>query len=81
MNKAKMTQEERREFINQFVDIVVDDMTLQDLVEFVKETLTDEYHLMPDSELYCTVENMYDEALCDALYDRATSEWSLANYC
>ena len=69
MNKAKMTQEERREFINQFVDIVVDDMTLQDLVEFVKETLTDEYHLMPDSELHCTVENMYDEALCDALYD------------
>ena len=56
-------------------------MTLQDLVEFVKETLTDEYHLMPDSELQSTVENMYDEALCDALYDRATSEWSLANYC
>ena len=37
MNKAKMTQEERREFINQFVEIVVDDMNLHDLVEFVKE--------------------------------------------
>lgn len=81
MNKAKMTQEERREFINQFVEIVVDDMNLHDLVEFVKETLMDEYHLMSDGELQNTVEDMYDEALCDALYDRATSEWSLANYC
>ena len=37
-------------------------------------------HLMSDGELQNTVEDMYDEALCDALYDRATSEWS-SNYC
>ena len=37
-----MTQEEWRIY-QQFVEIVVDDMNLHDLVEFVKETLLDEY--------------------------------------
>ena len=47
----RLNDGQRDELIEQFVELQVDSMELQDLIQFVTETLKDDYTKLSDSEL------------------------------
>ena len=67
--------------IEQFVELVVDGMDLNDLVRFVSDELTSYYEDCSDVELREFIDN-YDEDLYDELVDNATyiAEKDAASY-
>ena len=67
--------------IEQFVELVVDGMDLNDLVRFVSDELTSYYDDCSDVELREFIDN-YDEDLYDELVDNATyiAEKDAASY-
>ena len=64
---------QRDELIEQFVELVVDNMDTKTLVAVVSENLTDYYDKCSDVELKEFVDN-YDEELFDELVDNVTNE-------
>tara|TARA_Y100000361_G_C10949130_1_gene232828 strand:+ start:235 stop:474 length:240 start_codon:yes stop_codon:yes gene_type:complete len=71
-NKVSLTNAQRDELIEQFVELVVDNMDTKTLVNVVSENLTDYYEKCNDIELKEFVDN-YDEDLFDELVDNVTS--------
>ena len=71
-NKVSLTNAQRDELIEQFVELVVDNMDTKTLVDVVSENLTDYYEKCNDIELKEFVDN-YDEDLFDELVDNVTS--------
>ena len=63
-----ITSEQRRDVIEQFVEIVVDGMDTKDLVRYVSEQLTEYYEDCSNIELKEFVDN-YDEDLFEELVD------------
>ena len=72
-NKVSLTNAQRDELIEQFVELVVDNMDTKTLVDVVSENLTDYYEKCNDIELKEFVDN-YDEDLFDELVDNVTNE-------
>ena len=68
-----LTNTQRYELIEQFVELVVDGMDTKDLVRYVSEQLTEYYDDCSDVELKEFVDN-YDEDLYDELVDNVTNE-------
>ena len=68
-----LTEAQRSELIEQFVELVVDGMDTKDLVRYVSEQLTEYYDDCSDVELKEFVDN-YDEDLYDELVDNVTNE-------
>ena len=69
----ELTNAQRDELIEQFVELVVDNMDTKTLVNIVSENLTDYYEKCNDIELKEFVDN-YDEDLFDELVDNVTNE-------
>ena len=71
----------RDTIIEQFVEIVVDGMEIDDLVQYVSDQLTEYYDDWSDVELREFIDN-YDEDLYDELVDNATyiAEKDAASY-
>ena len=69
----ELTSAQRDELIEQFVELVVDNMDTKTLVNVVSENLTDYYEKCNDIELKEFVDN-YDEDLFDELVDNVTNE-------
>jgi hypothetical protein len=69
----ELTNSQRDELIEQYVELVVDNMDTKSLVQFVTEELTDYYEKLSDIELKEEVGN-YDEELYDELVDNVTNE-------
>jgi len=69
----ELTNSQRDELIEQFVELVVDNMDTKTLVNVVSENLTDYYEKCNDIELKEFVDN-YDEDLFDELVDNVTNE-------
>ena len=69
----ELTNAQRDELIEQFVEIQVDNMDTQTLVEFVTDMLVNDYSNFNDDELKERI-NCYDEELYDELVDNVTSE-------
>ena len=69
-----LTSAQRDELIEQYVELVVDNMDTKTLVQFVTDDLTDLYNDYSDEELKCQIECTYDEELYDELVDNVTSE-------
>ena len=67
--------------IEQFVEIVVDGMEIDDLVQYVSDNLTEYYEDCSDVELKEFIDN-HDEDLYDELVDNATyiAEKDAASY-
>ena len=72
MPKYNLTPEQLDTLIEQFVEIQVDNMDTQTLVEWVTDTLIDDYGKMTDSEIKERVD-CYDEDLFDELVDNVTT--------
>ena len=69
-----LTSAQRDELIEQYVELVVDNMDTKTLVQFVTEDLTDLYNDYSDEELKCQIECTHDEDLYDELVDNVTNE-------
>ena len=68
-----LTNTQRYELIEQFVELVVDGMDMKDLIQYVSDNLTEYYDDCSDVELKEYVDN-YDEDLYDELVDNVTNE-------
>ena len=71
----ELTSAQRDELIEQFVELVVDNMDTKTLVQYVTDDLTDCYDKCSDNELKEFVDN-YDEELFDELVDNVTQQYA-----
>ena len=64
----------------QYVEIVVDRMSTEDLVEFVTETLSNRFDRMPENEFKDHIYEVEDEYLFDELVDNVNMENDTQRY-
>ena len=69
----ELNSTQRDELIEQYVELVVDNMDTKTLVQFVTEELTDYYDKLTDSELKEQIINTHEEELYDELVDNVTN--------
>ena len=62
------------DIIKQYVELVVDNMDVKSMMQFITDTLKDEYNDYSDDELKCQIECSHDEELYDELVDNVTNE-------
>ena len=74
----QLTSLQKDEVIEQFVELVVDNMDTKTLVALVSDNLTDYYDKCSDVELKEFIDN-YDEDLFDELVDNVTTETTEVN--
>ena len=70
----QLNDAQRDELIEQYVELVVDNMDTKTLVQFVTDDLTDLYNDYSDEELKCQIECTHDEDLFEELVDNVTNE-------
>lgn len=70
---SKLTRDQEREVIEQFVELIVDGMDLKTLVAIVSDNMTEYYESCSSVELKEEIDN-YDEDLFDELVDNVTVE-------
>jgi len=70
----ELTDQQRDELIEQYVEIVVDNMDTKTLVQYITEDLTDVYNDYSDDELKDQIEMTHDKELYDELIDNVTNE-------
>ena len=71
-----LTSAQRDELIEQFVEIQVDSMDTKDLIQFVTETLKDDYNKLSNSELKDEISLTNDEELYEELVDNVTQQYA-----
>mgnify|MGYP001477805660 CR=1 FL=1 len=69
--ELNLTQKD--ELIEQYVELVVDNMDTKTLAQFVTDILKEEYNDYSDEELKCQIEYTHDDELYDELVDNVTS--------
>ena len=72
-DKVTLTNAQRDELIEQYVEIVVDNMDTKSLVLFVTEELANYYDQLSDIELKERIDS-YQDDLFDELVDNVTTE-------
>ena len=75
----ELTSAQRYELIEQFVELVVDNMDTKDLVMYVSDNLTEYYDDCSDVELKEYIDN-YNEELYEELVDNVTQQYPKQNY-
>jgi len=70
--ELNLTQKD--ELIEQYVELVVDNMDVKSMMQFITDTLKDEYNDYSDDELKCQIECTHDEDLFEELVDNVTNE-------
>ena len=73
-NKVTLTEAQRSELIEQFLEIQLDNMDTQSLYELASEYVTNSFDRLTDSEIKERIESLYDEELYDELVDNVTNE-------
>ena len=74
-NKVTLTEAQRSELIEQFVEIQLDNMDTQSLYELASEYVTNSFDRLTDSEIKERIESLYDEELYDELVDNVTQQY------
>ena len=69
-----LTNAQKDKLIEQYVELVVDNMDVKSMMQFITDTLKDEYNDYSDDELKCQIECSHDEELYDELVDNVTNE-------
>jgi len=72
----ELTNSQRDELIEQYVELVVDNMDVKSMMQFITDTLKDEYNDYSDDELKCQIECSHDEELYDELVDNVTQQYA-----
>jgi len=73
MTQINLTSAQKSELIEQYVELVVDNMDTKDLMRYAIDGITEYIVTLTDSELKDEVGN-YDEELFDELVDNVTNE-------
>ena len=71
--KKELTNAQRDELIEQYVEVVVDNMDTKYLVQYAIDGITEYVDKLSDSELKEEIDN-HDDELYDELVDNVTSE-------
>ena len=72
--KKELTDQQIYDIVEQYVQIKVDNMSIQDLIEHVKQDLTDWYSDFSLEELKVSID-VNDEGLYDELVDNVTQQY------
>ena len=72
--ELNLTQKDK--LIEQYVEIVVDNMDVKSMMQFITDTLKDEYNDYSDDELKCQIECSHDEELYEELVDNVTQQYA-----
>ena len=78
MKQLNSTQKD--ELIAQYVDLLVDSMSMSDLISYVAEDLTNFCDKLTDNELKEEISLTLDDEMYDELVDNVTSEITVVNY-
>ena len=73
MSKLTLTDLQKNDIIEQYVELVVDNMDTKDLMRYAIDGITEYLVTLSDSELKDEVSN-YDDELFDELVDNVTNE-------
>ena len=68
----QLTSLQKDELIAQYVDLLVDSMSMKDLISYVSEDLTNFCDKLTDSELKEEISLTYDEEIYEELVDNIT---------
>ena len=71
----ELTNAQRDELIEQFVEIQLDGMDIDCLLELASEYVTNSFDRLTDSEIKERIESLYDEELYDELVDNVTQQY------
>ena len=74
MTTTKLNSAQLDTLIEDYVDIVVDNMDTQTLVQFVTETLIDDYSKLSQLELKDKIESIHDSELYYELVDNIVTD-------
>ena len=74
-----LTEQQRSELIDRFVELQVDSMDHESLEQFVTETLRNDFSPLSDSELQDEIRYSFDDETLDELIDNVCSEDRLTN--
>ena len=78
-NKVTLTEAQRSELIEQFVEIQLDNMDHESLLELATQYVTNSFDRFTDNEIKERIESLYDEELYDELVDNVTNETTEVN--
>ena len=71
---ANLTPLQKDELIEQYVELITDSMDLKTLEQFVRDTLTDDFNKLSDSELEDEIRYSFDDETLDELVENVTNE-------
>ena len=74
-----LTEQQRSELIDQFVELQVDSMDHESLEQFVTETLRHDFSPLSDSELQDEIKYSFDEETLDGLIKNICNDDKLTN--
>ena len=74
-----LTEQQRSELIDRFVELQVDSMDHESLEQFVTETLRNDFSPLSDSELQDEIRYSFDDETLDELVNNVCSEDRLSN--
>ena len=72
--KNELTNAQRDELIEQYVELVVDNMDTKDLMRYAIDSITEYIEKLSDIEIKEEVDN-FDEELYDELVDNVTQQY------
>jgi len=72
----KLTTAQKDALIEQFVEIQIDSLDMQDLIELATEYITQSFDRLTDSEIKERIESLFDEELYDELVDNVTQQYA-----
>ena len=72
MTKTKLTTEQKDQLIEQYVELVVDNMELEDMIEWITDELIYQYGKLTSEELKERVDCFNNDDLFDELVDNVT---------
>ena len=70
----ELTNAQKDELIEQYVELITDSMDIKTLEQFVRDTLTDYFNKLSNSELQDEIKYSFDEETLDELVDNVTNE-------
>ena len=71
----QLTSAQKDELIEQYVDLLVDSMSMKDLISYVSEDLTNFCEKLTDNELKDEISLTLDDEMYDELVDNVTQQY------
>ena len=75
----ELTDSQQSELIEQYVELITDSMDVKTLEQFVRDTLTDDFNKLSNSELQDEIKYSFDEETLDELVNKVTNETTEVN--